>query len=100
MRSGSAVLKAVDGRPTGAMVKEMSVLTGKRIQRAEIGGPGEFDHFTDDELLVALRERFAFVLMVSRKPGSAGGKMGLLDLFQRDTSTGLRANTPVQLLTA
>jgi hypothetical protein len=23
---------------------------GKRAERAEIGGPGEFDHLTDDEL--------------------------------------------------
>jgi hypothetical protein len=30
--------------------KEISVLTGHRIERAEIGGPGEFDHLTDDEL--------------------------------------------------
>ena len=37
----------------------MGVLTGVRIERAEIGGPGEFDHLTDEELLTALRERFA-----------------------------------------
>jgi hypothetical protein len=40
-------------------IKEISVLTGHRIERAEIGGPGEFDHLTDAELLSAIRERFA-----------------------------------------
>lgn len=40
-------------------IKEKGVLSGKRIERAEIGGPGEFDHLTDDELLAAIRERWA-----------------------------------------
>jgi hypothetical protein len=31
------------------------VLTGQWIERAEIGGPGEFDHLGGDELLAALR---------------------------------------------
>jgi hypothetical protein len=34
------------------------MLSGKRIERSEIGAPGEFDHFTDDELWRALVERF------------------------------------------
>jgi hypothetical protein len=34
-------------------------LVGVRIERAEIGTSGEFDHLSDAELLAALRERFA-----------------------------------------
>jgi hypothetical protein len=30
--------------------KEISVLTGHRVERAEIGAPGEFDAMQDDEL--------------------------------------------------
>jgi hypothetical protein len=42
-----------------AAIREMGVLSGARIERKEIGAPGEFDHLSDDELLAALRERFA-----------------------------------------
>jgi hypothetical protein len=38
--------------------KEISILTGHRIEKSEIGGPGEFDHFTDEELDRTLIERF------------------------------------------
>ena len=34
-------------------------MSGKWIERAEIGTPGEFDHVSDDELEAALRERLA-----------------------------------------
>ena len=40
-------------------IREKGVLSGKRIERAEIGGPGEFDHLSDAELMASLRERFA-----------------------------------------
>lgn len=40
-------------------IREMGVLTGHRIERAEIGSPSGFDHLSDDELLAAIRERFA-----------------------------------------
>jgi hypothetical protein len=40
-------------------VKEISILTGHRVERAEIGGPGDFDHLTDDELERLLVERLA-----------------------------------------
>ena len=43
----------------GTAIRELGVLTGHRIERAEIGGPGEFDHLSDDELLAAIRERSA-----------------------------------------
>jgi hypothetical protein len=39
--------------------KEISILTGHRVERAEIGGPGEFDHLNDDELERELTERLA-----------------------------------------
>jgi len=39
--------------------KEKSILAGHRVERAQIGGPGEFDHLSDQELLADLRERWA-----------------------------------------
>ena len=33
----------------------MGVLTGHRIERKEIGAPGEFDNITDDELKRAIK---------------------------------------------
>lgn len=42
-------------------IKGKAVLTGKWIERAEIGGPGEFDHLTDDELERALVERLVLL---------------------------------------
>jgi phage terminase small subunit len=42
-----------------AAIKEKGVLSGKRIERAEIGAPGEFETMTDDELERALMERVA-----------------------------------------
>jgi hypothetical protein len=38
--------------------KEISILSGIRVERSEIGGPGEFDHMSDDELRRGLIERF------------------------------------------
>ena len=35
------------------------MLSDKRIERSEIGGPGEFDHLDDDELERAIAERLA-----------------------------------------
>jgi hypothetical protein len=37
-------------------IREMGVLSGKRIQRTEIGAPGEFDHLSDEQLLALLQE--------------------------------------------
>jgi hypothetical protein len=31
-------------------IKEKGVLFGMRIERSEIGSPGEFEHLSDDEL--------------------------------------------------
>jgi len=33
-----------------AAIKEKGVLSGKRVERREVGGPGEFDHLSDNEL--------------------------------------------------
>ena len=43
--------------PAETAIKEISVLTGHRVERAEIGGPGEFDAMQDDELERVLMER-------------------------------------------
>ena len=40
-------------------IKKKGVLTGKRIERQEVGRPGEFETMTDDELERALIERFS-----------------------------------------
>jgi hypothetical protein len=37
--------------------KEISILTGIRVERAEIGAPGEFDQLSDDELERGIVER-------------------------------------------
>ncbi|MGA8693996.1 MAG: hypothetical protein WB689_09130 [Xanthobacteraceae bacterium] len=42
-----------------AAIKEMGVLSGQRIERREIGAPGEFGALNDDELERALVERSA-----------------------------------------
>jgi hypothetical protein len=34
-------------------------LSGKRIERREVGAPGEFETMTDEELKRALKERVA-----------------------------------------
>lgn len=33
-----------------AAIKEKGILSGKRIERAEVGGPGDFERMSDDEL--------------------------------------------------
>ena len=49
-----------NGRQAAAVsaIKEKGVLSGVRIERKEVGTPGEFDHSTDDELQRLLIERF------------------------------------------
>jgi hypothetical protein len=48
-----------NGREGAAVnaIKVKSVLSGKWIERAEIGGPGEFDNLSDNELKHLLIER-------------------------------------------
>jgi hypothetical protein len=52
-RSAGAPLKAVNCPPRS----EMGVLSGQRIERREVGSPGEFDRLTDDELERMLIEK-------------------------------------------
>jgi hypothetical protein len=40
-------------------IKVKGVLTGKWIERAEVGAPGEYETMTDDELERAIVERVA-----------------------------------------
>ena len=52
----------MEGKQYSASVgatKEMSILTGHRIEKTEIGSPGEFEAMEDAELLASIRERFA-----------------------------------------
>lgn len=37
-------------------IREKGVLSGKRVQRTEIGAPGEFDHLSDEELFALFQE--------------------------------------------
>ena len=52
MKSGQ--LSAAD-----TAIKEISILTGHRIEKSEIGSPGEFDAPSDDELERMLVEQIA-----------------------------------------
>jgi hypothetical protein len=42
-----------------AALKEMGILSGKRIERQEVGGPGEYDALNDDDLERQVMERVA-----------------------------------------
>jgi hypothetical protein len=42
-----------------AAIKEIGVLSGVRVERKEVGQPGEFDHLSDEELERDIIERFA-----------------------------------------
>ena len=54
-----AAMEARQFNAANTAIKGKAVLTGKWVERAEIGGPGEFDHLSDDELVAAIRERYA-----------------------------------------
>jgi phage terminase small subunit len=49
-----------------AAIREMGMLSGVRIERKEIGQPGEFDHLSDDELERMLHEQ---ILQFGYVPG-------------------------------
>jgi phage terminase small subunit len=51
-----AMKNAREGAAVSA-IREKGVLAGVRIERSEIGAPGEFDHLSDDELKHLLIER-------------------------------------------
>jgi hypothetical protein len=57
-----ARVQAMKNGREGAAVnatKEKSILSGHRVERAEIGSPGEFDHLSDDELERVLIEHLS-----------------------------------------
>jgi hypothetical protein len=43
----------------GTAIKEIAILTGHRIERSEVGLPGEFDQLDDNALETLVKERFA-----------------------------------------
>jgi phage terminase small subunit len=51
-------------------LKELGVLSGKRVERSERGEPGEFDHMSDEELRDAVTEQARALGFVP-----AGGKL-------------------------
>ena len=57
------------GAANGA-IKEKGVLSGVRVARSEIGGPGEFDHMSDEELrqsIIDEARELGFILVESSK---------------------------------
>jgi phage terminase small subunit len=52
-----------------AAIREMSVLSGMRIERREIGPAGEFDHLSDEELERAIVGRFRALGLSPRAGG-------------------------------
>jgi hypothetical protein len=57
------------GAANGA-IKEKGVLSGVRVERSEIGGPGEFDHMSDEELrqsIINEARELGFILVESRR---------------------------------
>jgi hypothetical protein len=48
-------------------LKELGILSGKRIERAERGEPGEFDHMSNEELHRAVLERAERLGLVPKK---------------------------------
>ena len=57
------------GAANGA-IKEKGVLSGVRVARSEIGGPGEFDHMSDEELrqsIIDEARELGFILVDSRR---------------------------------
>jgi hypothetical protein len=61
---------AIPAGQLGAAVnalKELGILSGKRIERAERGEPGEFDRMSDDELRQAVADRAEQLGFVRKK---------------------------------
>ena len=56
-----------------AAVKTMGVLSGKWIERAEIGAPGEFETMTDDELITNAVKYGTGRITVSLEPNPEKG---------------------------
>jgi hypothetical protein len=43
--------------PAATLLKELGVLSGKRVERSERGEPGEFERMSDEELQAAVTEQ-------------------------------------------
>jgi hypothetical protein len=44
-----------------AAIREKGILSGKRVERSEVDGPGEFETMGDDDLERALIERLEWL---------------------------------------
>jgi hypothetical protein len=55
-------------------IKEIGILSGKRIERREQGGPGEFDHLSDEELRAELMRLVTELGLVAPHTAMDGGK--------------------------
>ena len=58
------------GAANGA-IKEKGVLSGVRIERSEVGLPGEFDHMSDEELrqsIIDQARELGFIMVESSEP--------------------------------
>jgi hypothetical protein len=64
-------------------IKEKGILGGKRIDRAEIGPPAEFDAMTDEELERALLERMQKSGLLERAQ-----KLGFSDFGETQNEVG------------
>jgi hypothetical protein len=53
-----------------AAIREKSILSGHRIERSEIGSPGQFDNLTDDELWRVVVERFEQLKLLHDENGT------------------------------
>jgi hypothetical protein len=59
LRTYEAAMAGAQYGAAVAALKELGVLSGKRVERSEHGEPGEFDHMTDEELQRAVEESAA-----------------------------------------
>jgi hypothetical protein len=72
------------GAANGA-IKNKGILSGVWVERAEVGGVGEFDHLTDAELDDLIRERYARLFGETPLAISDGSINGAVtDLKDRD----------------
>jgi hypothetical protein len=74
-------------RAAVAAVQVKAVLSGKWIERAEVGPPGEFDAMTDEELERALIERVQKLGLLERAQ-----QLGFLDFGETQNDEGETQN--------
>jgi hypothetical protein len=66
------------------------VLSGQRIERKEVGAPGEFDAVSDDELERALVERFSMVNI--EPPGECAADTGQNHKQKQESARGTKCS--------